>query len=341
MQEAHESVFGAHLGAEKTIDRIQKRYYWPAMKNEITNHCKTCLICQEHKTPTINVTPPMQIIRSYRPFQLITADLMGPLPTTKKRNVHILVVVDHFTKWVEIRALKTKEATETAQELYKIICRHGVPEAILTDQGTNFQATLLKELWDLFDVHSQRTTPYHPQCDGLTERFNRTMRAMIAAYIEEGQLNCWDEHLDALQLAYNTATHKTTGYSPFELIYGRQPRLPLDIFDPNIQIDLSLDTTSYANSVKLTLEAAFRCVSNITDISMNKNKIRFDRHTRAAKYDIGDLVWYKDERPKAPKTKKLIPRWTGPYRITDKFGESVYKMKHTLITSKTRKSGTF
>jgi len=103
-----------------------------------------------------------------------------------------------------------------------------MPENILNDQGNHYQAALISELLELLDVRRERTSPYHPECDGLTERFNRTLKTMIASYVNEDQ-DDWDTKLPMLAFAYNTAVHASTKCTPFKLIYGREPKIPLDL----------------------------------------------------------------------------------------------------------------
>lgn len=130
----HDSKCSAHLGFEKTRDRITARFYWPNQLNDISNYVKRCVSCQQKKDPKHINRAELTPLRPTRPLELITTDIMGPLPITKKRNRYILVVVDHFTKYVEIFALKTLEASEVADKLVEFICRHSVPDAILSDQ---------------------------------------------------------------------------------------------------------------------------------------------------------------------------------------------------------------
>ena len=138
---------------------------------------------------------------------------METLPEFKNENKYIVVVVDLFTKYVELKALKSLKAEEAANKLLETMYRHGVPQKILSDQGTNFQADLLNTIWELLDVHKMRTKPYHPEGDGETERFNRTLHPMLLAHANEDKDN-WDDQLQQLAFAYNTSIHATTGYTP-------------------------------------------------------------------------------------------------------------------------------
>ena len=159
----------------------------------------------------------------------------------------------------------------------------------LSDQGSNFQSNLISELWELLDVHRLRTTPYHPECDGLSERFNRTLISMISAFVNEKSDN-WDQLLPMLTFAYNTAIHSTTNCSPFELIYGRKPKIPLDIICESKKVNLQLTPEDYAENVSKVLEDAFKRVRENTNCKINKTKLRYDRKVRAAPYEVGYLV---------------------------------------------------
>jgi hypothetical protein len=159
----------------------------------------------------------MEHFRQFYPCEIVTADMMGPLPRSSQQNEYALVICDHFTKWIEIHAMRNGTEVEVAKRLIKFFTRFGLPDQILTDQGTNFQSNVLAEVNDAFDIHKTRTSPYHPQCDGQTERFMRTLKMMISSYIDDKQRN-WDVHLDLFSFAYNTATHATTKYSPFYIV---------------------------------------------------------------------------------------------------------------------------
>ena len=164
-----------------------------------------------------------------RTLVLITMDMAGPLPTTKRGNKYILVICDHFTKFVQAYVLRGMTAEEVAEDAIKYCLIFGIPEAVLTDRGTNFTSQLIESLWERFDVHTLRTTAYHPQADGITERFNRTVKIMLAQFVDQHKQDDWDLKLDKLCFAYNTAVHATTKFSPFELMFGRIPKLPIDL----------------------------------------------------------------------------------------------------------------
>ena len=133
-------------------------------------------------------------------------DVCGPYPTNRSGNKYVLVVTEYLTKWVECWALRDQKAETIARSFEQYVARHGVPEAVLTDQGRNFESNLFRHLCAKYGIEKRSTTGYHPQCNGLTERFNNTMNTMFTNYVNDNQ-DDWDEWLPSVLLAYRTAEH--------------------------------------------------------------------------------------------------------------------------------------
>ena len=150
-------------------------------------------------------------------------DIVGPLPRSRAGNRYVLVICDYATRYPEAIPLRTIDTEHVAEELIKMFARVGVPEEILTDQGTNFTSQLLTELYRLLRVHPIRTSAYHPQTDGLVEQFNQTLKTMLRKTAnQEGK--DWDKLVPYLLFAYREVPQASTGFSPFELLYGRDVR---------------------------------------------------------------------------------------------------------------------
>ena len=326
LAQCHDNMHAGHLGFEKTRDRIIHRFYWTDQLKDIESYVKTCEVCQQMKTPHHYNQAPLVPILPSRPGELVTTDLLGPLPRSNGGNIYILVVIDHFTKWVELFAMNKITAEEVAQNLMLVFYRHGIPETLLSDQGTNYQASVMNELCELFDIHKVRTTPYHPQCDGITERFNRTIQTMLASYVNKNQTN-WDTLLPALAFAYNTSTHSSTKCTPFELVYGRKPKVPLDLVFPDVKLNLYLPPEGYVSQVQTELNNAFEQATNNRDIRMERNKLQYDRKVRVATFALTDQVWVLATTVGKGLSAKLSRKWVGPYRILSRVNEVTYELQ--------------
>ena len=225
----HSTLVGGHMGAAKTLEKVRARFYWPGQRNDVDMWCKKCAICNSRKAPLGRARAPLEISLAQRPLQRVAMDILGPLPETPRGNRYILVIGDYFTKWKETFPLKDTEALTIARVFVnQFVCRFGVPDSVHTDQGKNFEAKIIKEICTLLDIKKTRTTAYHPQSDGLVERFNRTLLGMLSMAVREDEQG-WDLLLPTLLLAYRTSHHATTGSTPFELMFGRDPRLPEDV----------------------------------------------------------------------------------------------------------------
>ena len=222
----------------------------------------------------------------------------------------------------------------------------GIADQLLTDQGRDFQAMLIAELADLLDVHRLRTTPYHPQTDGITERFNRTLKVMLTNYLSSKQ-DDWDVYLEQLAFAFNTAVHATHGHTPFELMFGREPKLPLDLFYEALderdeltdderqrtQIHQALCVSSTTIQQQFMKEA-FAKATELRERRMEKAKIRYDREASTTKYNVGDLVLLHEDKQEVKKSRKLSFKWTGPYEFLAVVNDVNYKLKKLFVDLK-------
>ncbi|PIK60525.1 Retrovirus-related Pol polyprotein from transposon [Apostichopus japonicus] len=227
IQLLHDNPTSGHLGVRRTMYRVQERYYWNTWRRKVERWCKMCKVCCSRKGPTKGKAK-LQTYRVGIPMERIAIDILGPLPLTDRNNKYIMVVADYFTKWVEAFPLKDQSAETVADTLVTdFVSRFGVPKQIHTDQGRNFESNLFKELCQLLGVDKTRTTPYHPQSDGMVERFNRTLEEMLAKVVDSDQKN-WDKCIPLVMMAYRSSIHESTGHSPAEMMLGREIPLPVD-----------------------------------------------------------------------------------------------------------------
>uniref|UniRef100_H3AIA3 Gypsy retrotransposon integrase-like protein 1 n=1 Tax=Latimeria chalumnae TaxID=7897 RepID=H3AIA3_LATCH len=215
----HGNATSGHMAAKKTLRRAHQLCYWPFMSRDIHAWCEKCHSCQARRTPVPRPQAPMKSIVADKPFQEVAADILE-LPITSCGNHYVLVVQDYFTKYVNLFALPDQRAMTVAKCLFENYIReHGVPESLHTDQGRQFESDVVKHLCQLLGIRKTRTSPYHPQSDGMVEQFNRTLIDQLSKTPLEHSGE-WDDYLNQVVLAYNTSTHSSTGFTPFFLIHG-------------------------------------------------------------------------------------------------------------------------
>ena len=209
----------------------------------------------------------------------------------------------------------------------------GLPAVITTDQGTEFKNKLNDELMKIFNIDHRLTTAYHPQANGLDERFNQTLTNSLIKYIQSNREN-WDAHLDEVVFAYNTAVQESTKYTPFQAMFGRMARIPIDInSSPDYDAAEKLQEFKQADQPSVSTETAKRqedaetIKKNIT-IAQAKQKRNYDqKHNVAECFGVGSTVLLKDFSRKKRKGGKLDFRWQGPFVITSSLGRGLFKLK--------------
>ena len=334
MKELHAGSLEGHLGEDKTLGKIQERFYWPGMQGDVAQWIRTCSACTTRKSPPQRSRAPLQTVASGFPMQVVAVDILGPLPESTAGNSYILVAGDYFTKWVEAYAIPNQEAVTVARKLVdQMFCRFSPPEQLHSDQGKQFESKLLKEVCNLLGIRKSRTTPYHPQCDGQVERSNRTLLDMLATTTDKHPFD-WEDQLPKVCMAYNTSVHASTGYTPFILMFGRQARLPIDLVYGTSTEETSV--SEYASSTKRCLEEAYQLVREKLSAAHLLQKAHYDRKVHGKPFAPGDLVWlFSPEVPRG-QSKKLHHPWSGPHRVITKLGDSDYRVKKLTGRKKTQ-----
>lgn len=242
-----------HQGQDRTLSLARQRFYWSDMERDIRDYVKCCQRCVFGKSPEPAARAPLESIKSSAPMELVCIDFWSA-EDSKQRTVDVLVVTDHFTKLAHAFPCANQTAKQVAKKLWdNIFCVYGFPERIHSDQGANFESRLIAELLHLAGVEKSHTTAYHPMGNGCTERFNRTLGNMLRTLPLKAKEN-WPQQIQTLTFAYNATVHETSGYAPFFLMFGRVPRLPVDImFQPVLKSPDVVDYNSYAKSLLSSL----------------------------------------------------------------------------------------
>ena len=312
----HDDPTAGHLGYQRTINKLRERFDWPGMESAVRVYIRTCDSCQRHKIPRLKPAGFLQPILTSEPFQNLGVDILGPFPVSEHQNRFIIVAVDYLTKWAITAALPDSKTERIVDFLIeKVVLQHGAPETLISDGARNLNSAIGKELLIALRTDHRVSTGYHPQSLGQVERLNHTLAGMLAMYVDE-QHDDWDDQLPAVTFAYNTGRQETTGYSPFYLLYGRQPRLPIDVFlGSSLNNTASVTAAQYAETLINRLASAKRLLQNRTAIMQSKQKDRYDQGRRDVSYAIDDLVLvYKPIRKKG-RAEKLLHHYFGPYKV--------------------------
>uniref|UniRef100_A0A669D934 Gypsy retrotransposon integrase-like protein 1 n=1 Tax=Oreochromis niloticus TaxID=8128 RepID=A0A669D934_ORENI len=322
---SHSIPCAGHLGQSKTFSRMIPRLYWPQQFSDTVQYCKACPQCQLTAPGRKADRPPlisMPIIDTT--FSRIAMDVVGPLEQSKAGHKYILVVCDYATKYPEAFPLKKIKARQIVNCLIQLFSRVGIPKEIITDQGTNFTSKMLKEVYRLLGIQGVKTSPYHPQTDGLVERFNKTLKSMLRKFVNETGSD-WYQWLPFLLFAYLEVPQSSTGFSPFQLLYGHPVRGPMDVLKEAREGSMSeqrFSELSYVLKMRDKLEHFQELANNSLAHAQQQQKQRYDKVSRRRVFREGQKVLLLLPTSES----SLLAKWQGPYEITKKTGPVTYEL---------------
>ena len=299
-----------HMGRDRTLDLIRDRFFWPRMGNDVADYVKACGRCLRRKCHA-NTRPPLVNIHSTQPLEIVCMDYLT-LERSKGGYQHLLVITDHFTKYALAIPTRNQTAKTTAEALWNgFISHYGFPHRLHSDQGANFCSKIIKELCTICGIQKSRTTPYNPAANGLCERMNKTLLDMLGT-LPIDQKSDWKSYIAPLVHAYNCTRHESTGYAPFHLMFGRQPRLPIDYAFGLHDEEEEQSYTSYMDSFRKKLKFAYDVASEKAKEAQKNQKSYYDLKARAAILDKGDRVLVR------------TLAFDGKHKIADRWEEHIY-----------------
>lgn len=307
IQTHHSREYGGHFGVQKTYNRLHTRYFWRGMKRQVHKAVLQCPLCMAYKGKLPNMHWLSLPIGT--PFEIVAMDMFGPIQISEEGYQHIIVMIDHHTRWVEIIPAKSATATETAKIFHDTwITRYGVPRVLLTDNGTNFCNAILNNIADTYGIHKITSTRYNPRGNSLVESFMRTLKGTLVTTIRNNPKR-WCKALPAAALAYRSTPHSTTGYSPFFLLTGQEVMLPLS---------REWDEPSMCETGETWLTSLWNARVDIIEAHAKEEIRRREIFTKyAGTLKEGTWVMSKTNRLEdGPLPNKWAPKYKGPYCIT-------------------------
>ena len=324
---AHEGLLSGHCGIRRTTERVLSNFYWPGVNSDISRHVRSCEVCQK-MSPKGNCKAPlvsMPVIQE--PFKRVSVDLIGPIvPCTERGHRYILTVIDYATRYPEAVALKAIDTVTVAEALVEIYTRLGFPEQVQSDRGTQFLSDCMKEVERLLSIKHIATSPYHPQCNGLVEHFNGTLKTILKKVCSECPKQ-WDRYLPAVLFAYRSTEHESTGFSPFELMLGRKVRGPMDLLKQYWTKDESecedKPVYKYVVELKQRLQETCDLAHKALGKAQAKQKVYYDKKTKPKSLKVGARVLLLLPMKK----NKLLLQWRGPYVVVAKTSPVNYQIQ--------------
>ncbi|XP_051161523.1 uncharacterized protein LOC127281712 [Leptopilina boulardi] len=307
ISEFHDSLVGGHKGITKTYRRIRERYYWPRLRDDVTQFIRKCKSCLENKLVRARTREPMLITDTpANPFDKVSLDTVGKLRTTPNGNRHILTMQDNFSKYciaVPIPDIKTTTiAHAVATNLFSL---YGAPRCVLTDRGGSFVSSLMRKLEKIFGVKQLTTSGYRPQTNGALERSHIELTDYIKHYAND--FDDWDRLLPFAMFNYNTSVHEATNFTPYELVFGRMARIP-----SSFPQGPELETYGvYLRDLIVRMHELQNLAADRLIRAKERSKEFHDSKARPSNVKVGDQVYtYKEVR-----TNKFDSRALGPYTV--------------------------
>ena len=318
----HDSA--GHQGFHKTLALIQKRCYWPGMVKTVKMWCEKCERCMFGKAPNPTIRPPIGSFIANRPLEVLAIDYTI-LDRASNGMENVLVMTDIFSKFTQAIPTRDQQAPTVAKTLVKEwFFKYGVPQRIHSDQGRNFEGVVIRELCKMYNIKKSRTTPYFPEGNSQCERFNRTLHDRLRTLSPEKKKK-WPEYLPEILYTYNCTPHSSTGFSPYFLFFGMEPRLPIDCLLGSTQHSPDSDVDDWLEKhYERMMEAYEKAQENTLKQAKSRQEI-YNKKAKKVPIRIGARVFL---RSRVKGRNKIGDRWSStPYRVVDQLKDNVYTVQ--------------
>lgn len=339
----HSSPISGHFGRDRTYDMLRRTYYWPRMEHDVADLVRSCAICQQVK-PTNQKTSGMYTalpIPEGR-WHTISMDFIEGLPESgKERYNSIVVFVDKFSKMMHAAPLRkppreTKPLEEVEEEdvradaeqvakifIETVFKHHGLPLQIISDRDRRFTSYFWEHLFDLLKTELRKSTAYHPQTDGQTEKANQVLKYMLQSHCSRKQ-DTWSDTLAYVEFAYNNAVNASTKFSPFFMNYGKHPIVPAMLNNPTLLHTSDAKVNDFLKELTETLTIAKANLEQANE----KYAIQGNKSRKPSQFKVGDKAYVRYEfiRFDGRRKQKLDPIYKGPFEVTELIGPNVVKL---------------
>ena len=324
---AHETLLTEHLGIKKTLDRVVSEFFWPGVCGDVARFCKSCDICQRTiQKGRVTKVPLGKMPLIDTPFKRVAVDIVGPIePRSDKKSRYILTMIDYATRYPEAVALPSIETERVAEALIAMFSRVGIPSEMLMEHESRVTIEVMNEVSRLLSLQQLTTIPYRPYSKGPVERFHAILKRVLLTMCAE-RPNDWDKYLPALLFAVREIPQESLGFSPFELLYGRNVRGPMQILRELWSVEETDEharlTYQYVIDLRERLEKTCKLAQdNVRKLDLKQNAF-YDKRARSRKFDVGDKVLLL----LPSESNKVLLQWNGPYEVLEVVNAMNYKI---------------
>uniref|UniRef100_A0A8W8MZ15 Integrase catalytic domain-containing protein n=1 Tax=Magallana gigas TaxID=29159 RepID=A0A8W8MZ15_MAGGI len=322
---AHDTPMSGHLGIKKTYCRVLAHFFWPKMRKDVVEYCRSCHVCQVVGKPNQKIPPaPLIPIPAFdEPFTKVIIDCVGPLPKTKVGNQYLLTIMCASTRFPEAIPLRNIKSRTIVNALTKFFTNVGLPLSVQSDQGSNFTSKVFKQVMCELGIKHHTSSAYHPESQGALERFHQTLKTMMRTYCLSNEKD-WDQGIPYLLFAVRDAKQESLGFSPFELVYGHTVRGPLKLLKEKwLGPETETSLLDYVSKFKERISQAWTMARENLKVSQTKMKTWYDKHSKSRVFKSGDKVLVLLPIPGQP----LRAKYFGPFEVEQKVNDVNYIIK--------------
>lgn len=330
IRRAHNAVTGAHAGMSKTIELLKRHYYWTSLSKDVKDFIRSCTTCKANKAHNVNMRPMMGgYYEIMRPWQKIYIDFLGPYPRSKAGNTSLIIVLDHYSKFVVLKAVKYATSDAVVNCLKQnVFSLFGTPEILVSDNGRQFESRMLAEFLDRYGVNHVFTPKYSPQANS-SERVNRTILAAVRSYIRESHQD-WDLYIDEISCALRNVVHESTGFSPYHLVFGQHMILHASTYTilKDIQ-NISGNQICVSSRDEKVIEVQNKVLRHLRQ-AHERHEAQYNKTARFKEFQVNQSVYVRNFSKSSASDKfsdKLRPKFLKGI-VTKRIGNVAYQISN-------------
>lgn len=324
----HDTRLAGHSDGKRTFEKLCRVATWPHMRKDVITYVQTCPTCQTAKPRGGKPPGLMQSVESRYPWEIVACDAMGPYPRSAKGCRYLLVLTDHFSKWVELYPLRRLDSKVIWDCLLQTFTRFGFPKQLITDNATYFTGRIFADTCKVLGVHHKRTTPYHPQAN-ITERVNRNLKTMLVAFTDRHR--DWDARVQEMAFATRTTVNRSTGFTPAAILLGRELKFPIEHELTHDSESPRCNYATFAQNLSSRWSETLREARENLELARLEHCNQYNKGRRPLEFAVGDEV-LRRTHPLSDAAKgfaaSLAPRWDGPYVIAKQISRLAYLLKN-------------